>query len=65
MPKFATIDEDEALASEVIKYKCIYDKNDPGHIEKDRVLNAWAEVEKSLGFEEGINYLILKVASKF
>ena len=41
-------------ASEVIKYKCIYDKRDPGHKEKDRVVNAWAEVEKSLGFEEGI-----------
>ena len=30
MSKFATIEEDEALDSEVMKYKCIYVKRDLG-----------------------------------
>ena len=53
MPRTANIRDDENLANEVQKYPCIYDKADPGHKEKDRVLNAWKEVDNSLDLPEG------------
>lgn len=53
MPRTANIRDDENLANEVQKYPCIYDKTDQGHKEKDRVENAWKEVDKASGFPEG------------
>ena len=45
--------EDESLSIEVYKYPCLYDKSIPEHKEKDRVANAWKEIEEELGLEEG------------
>lgn len=52
--KYRSLTEDEKLAEEVRKYSCLYDKADKGYKERDRVKNAWKEVELSLGYEEGI-----------
>ena len=53
MPRKANIRDYENLAHEVQKYPCIYDKADQGHQEKDRVINAWKEVDKALELPEG------------
>ena len=63
MPRAANMKEDEALAQEVEKYPCIYDKSDLGHKEKDRVNNAWTEIEKSLELEEGNAFDLCKAYS--
>ena len=48
MPRTANIRDDVNLPNnEVQKYPCIYDKADPGHKEKDRVINGWKEVDNS------------------
>ena len=49
MPRIANIRDDVNLPNnEVQKYPCIYNKADPGHKEKDRVINAWKKVDKSI-----------------
>ena len=48
-----SLQEDEILSEEVHKYPCLFDKTCKGYKEKDRVKNAWKEVELSLGYEEG------------
>ena len=49
MPRIANIRDDVNLPNnEVQKYPCIYDKADPGHKEKDRVINTWKEVDNSI-----------------
>ena len=51
---YRSLAEDEMLAEEVCKYACLYDKASKGYKERDRVKNAWKEVELSLGYEEGV-----------
>ena len=53
MPRTVNLRDDENLADEVMKYPCIYDRADTGHREKDRVMNAWKEVDNSLNLPEG------------
>ena len=53
MKTFYNLQEEKQLANEVQKYPCLYDKSNPGHHEKDRVINAWRAVDETLGFEEG------------
>ena len=65
MPRTVNMRDDEKLAHEVQKYKCIYDKADPGHKDKDRINNAWREVDKSLGLEEGKKFLFYSFVSLF
>ena len=48
--------DDEFLAEEVRKYKCLYDKSYAAYKDKFKTRNAWREVEKALGCEEGICY---------
>ena len=47
------LQRDERLAIEVKKYECLYDKSVPGYKEKDKVANAWREVDKALVLEQG------------
>ena len=47
---------EEALASAVEKYPCLYNKADLGYKEKDRLQNAWVEIENTLGLERGKTY---------
>ena len=48
--------EDESLAEEVRKHRCLYDKSCVEYREKDRTANAWKEVDEELGYEEGKSY---------
>ena len=48
---------EEALASAVVKYPCLYNKADLGYKEKDRRQNACIETENTLGLERGKTYL--------
>ena len=48
MKTFYNLQEEEQLANEVQKYPCLYDKPNPGHYEKDRVINAWELLMKHL-----------------
>ena len=43
--------EEEALALEVKKYLCLYDKGCETYKDKRAKANAWAKVEKALGKE--------------
>ena len=54
--KKTSIKAEEALASVVEKYPCLYNKADPGYKEKDRWQNAWVEIENILGLERGRTY---------
>ena len=54
--KKTSLKAEEASASAVEKYPCLYNKVDPGYKEKDRWLNAWVEVENSLRQERGKKY---------
>ena len=49
----SNIQEEERLATELSRYPCLYDKTDKGYKERDRKKNAWAVIEKELGYEEG------------
>ena len=46
--------EDENLAIEVEKHPCLYNKGCKEYKERDRCKNAWKEIEKQLGLEQGI-----------
>ena len=48
--------KDESLAEKVRKHRCLYDKSCVEYGEKDRTANAWKEVDKELGYEEGKLY---------
>lgn len=50
--------EDESLAEEVRKYKCLYDKSSADYKDKFKNKNAWREVETVLGYSPGICYFI-------
>ena len=50
------IEDDEALAEEVRKYPCLYDKSDKGYKEKDRNINAWRAVDSALNYVEGNSF---------
>ena len=54
--KKTSLKAEEALASAVGKYPCLYNEADPGHKEKDRRQNAWVEIENTLGLERGKTY---------
>ena len=43
--QFFDISEDEQLSIEIRKYPCIFDKSNVGYKEKDRVENAWKEID--------------------
>ena len=45
--------EEEELALEVKNFICLYDKRSPSYKDKRAKANAWAKIEKALGFEEG------------
>ena len=53
MEKNFNIQNDEKLAQEVQKYKCLYDKSDSSYKIRNRVANAWAAVEMVLNLSEG------------
>ena len=53
MAKNFSLQDDEKLAKEVEKYKCLYDKPDGGYKERDHVANAWAAVEMALNLSDG------------
>lgn len=53
--------EDEYLAEAVRNFSCLYDKSCKEYREKDRVANAWKNVEEELGCEEGKVYPCLSV----
>ena len=54
MPKISfNLQEDDRLAIEVQKYKCLYDKTSKGYKERDRVVNAWEAVEDALDMPRG------------
>ena len=48
------IREYEQLFIEIRKYPCLFDRSNAGYKEKDRVENAWKEIDNSLGTEERI-----------
>ena len=48
------IRESEQLFIEIRKYPCLFDRSNAGYKEKDRVENAWKEIDNSLGTEERI-----------
>ena len=52
------IQEDEILSIEVQNYPCLFDKANSGYKEKDRKKNAWREIDKELGYEEGNNTIL-------
>ena len=48
------IKEQETLAECVRKYPCLYDKSCKDYKDRNCVGNAWAKVDKELGYEEGM-----------
>ena len=58
------IREDESLAHEVQKYRCLYDKTNKGYKERDRKSNAWREIEEHLGYEEGTSAKKFEILKK-
>ena len=54
--KKTSIKAEEALASVVEKYPCLYNKADPGYKEKYRQQNASVKIENTLGLERGETY---------
>ena len=48
------LSSEETLAECVRKYPCLYDKTCKHYKDKHCVENAWAEVDKELGYEEGM-----------
>ena len=57
------LSSEETLAECVRKYPCLYDKTCKHYKDKHCVENAWAEVDKELGYEEGIDNSIAKINS--
>ena len=53
MAKNFNLRDDQKLAQEVQKYKCLYDKWNNGYKETDRVTNAWVAVEMALNLTDG------------
>ena len=53
MAKNFSLQDDEKLAKEVQKYKCLYDKPGRAYKERDRVANAWVAVEMALNLSDG------------
>ena len=47
---------EEALASAVEKFPCLYSKADLGYKQKDIQQNAWVEIENTLGRKRGKTY---------
>ena len=54
--KKTSLKAEEALASAIEKYPCLYSKADPGNKEKDWRQNAWVEIENTLQLERGKKY---------
>ena len=52
--QYFDIREDEQLSIEIRKYACLFDKSNAGYKAKDRIENAWKEIDNSLGIEESI-----------
>ena len=57
--KKTSLKAEEALASAVEKYPCLYNKADPRYKEKDRRQNTWVEIEHTLGLERGKTYFAI------
>ena len=54
--------ENEQLSIEIRKYPCLFDKSNAECKGKDRVKNAWKEIDNSLGIEEGYdNVMIISI----
>ena len=66
MPRqYFDIREDEQLSIKVRKYPCPFNISNAGYKEKDRVVNAWKEINDKLGNEEGIALCSEKVLPYF
>ena len=52
--QYFDVREDEQLSIEIRKYACLLDKSNAGYKAKDRIENAWKEIDNSLGIEESI-----------
>ena len=52
--QYFDIREDEQLSIKIRKYPCLFNISNAGYKEKDRVENAWKEIDNSLGTEERI-----------
>ena len=59
------IREEESLAESVRKYRCLYDKFCADNKNKVFVENAWAAVDKEMGFEEGKGFCYFLCTMKF
>ena len=60
------ISEEESLTESVRKYWCLYDKSCADYKNKVFVENAWAAVDKEMGFEEGkeFSYFLCRMTFK-
>lgn len=58
--KMWNLNHDESLMTEVQKFPCLYDKSDRGFKEKDRILNAWREIDTALQLEEGKLFVFIR-----
>ena len=59
------ISEDEPLMESVRKYRCLYDKSCADYKNKVFVENAWAAVDKEMGFEEDKEFSYFLYRMKF
>ena len=59
------ISEEESLTESVRKYRCLYDKSCADYKNKVFVENAWAAVDKEMGFEEGKEFSYFLCRMKF
>ena len=59
------ISEDESLMESVRKYRCLYDKSCADYKNKVFVENAWAAVDKEMGFEESKEFSCFLCRMKF
>ena len=51
--KAVILKEDEELVLEVRKYPVLYDKANAAYKDKRAKSNAWKEIDRKLGYEEG------------
>ena len=58
--------EEESLTESVRKYRCLCDKSCADYKNKVFLENAWAAVDKEMGFEEGkeFSYLLCRIKFK-
>ena len=59
------ISKEESLTESVRKYRCLYGKSCEDYKNKLFVKNAWAGVDKEMGFEEGKEFSYFLCSIKF